>query len=103
MTIWTVILLAGVGSFLLRLSFLALVRGDQVPDLAQRALRLVPAAVLAALVVPAVTPSGDWTRPVAAVVAGAGGLAHAQHAVDAGRGHGRAVARARDHLEGVLP
>jgi branched-subunit amino acid transport protein len=70
MTIWTVILLAGAGSFLLRLSFLALVRGDQVPDLAQRALRLVPAAVLAALVVPAVTPSGDWTRPVAAVVAG---------------------------------
>ena len=69
MTIWTVIALAGVGSFLLRLSFLALVRGDQVPDLAQRALRLVPAAVLAALVVPAVTPSGDWTRPAAAVVA----------------------------------
>ena len=69
MTIWTVILLAGVGSFLLRLSFLALVRGDQVPDLAQRALRLVPAAVLAALVVPAVTPAGDWTRPAAAVVA----------------------------------
>ncbi len=70
MTIWSVILLAGVGSFLLRLSFIALVRGDQVPDLAQRALRLVPAAVLAALVVPAVAPSGDWTRPVAAVVAG---------------------------------
>jgi branched-subunit amino acid transport protein len=69
MTIWTVIVLAGAGSFLLRLSFLALVRGDQVPDLAQRALRLVPAAVLAALVVPAVTPSGDWTRPAAAIVA----------------------------------
>lgn len=70
MTIWTVILLAGVGSFLLRLSFIALVRGDQVPDFAQRALRLVPAAVLAALVVPAVTPSsGDWSRPAAAVAA----------------------------------
>ena len=71
MTIWTVILLAGVGSFLLRLSFLALVRGEQVPDLAQRALRLVPAAVLAALVVPAVTPAGDWARPAAAVAAAA--------------------------------
>jgi branched-subunit amino acid transport protein len=70
MTIWTVILLTGVGSFLLRLSFIAMVRGDQLPDLAQRALRLVPAAVLAALVVPAVTPSsGDWTRPVAAIAA----------------------------------
>ncbi len=76
MTPWSLMLVAGAGTFLLRLSFLALVRGD-VPLLVQRILRLVPAAVLAALVVPAVVPDtgagaadwASWIRPVAAVLA----------------------------------
>ena len=73
---WLFMLAAGVGTFLLRLSFLALVRGD-VPPLMQRILRLVPAAVLAALVLPAVAPASvaaagtpaGWIKPVAALIA----------------------------------
>ena len=73
---WLLIAAAGLGTFLLRLSFLALVHGE-VPPLMQRILRLVPAAVLAAIVLPALapataaevsTPTG-WIRPAAAVVA----------------------------------
>ena len=73
---WLLMLIAGAGTFLLRLSFMGLVRGD-VPPLLQRILRLVPAAVLAALVVPAVVPADaaamstpdGWVRPAAAVLA----------------------------------
>ena len=73
---WLLMAAAGFGTFLLRLSFLALVRGE-VPPLMQRILRLAPAAVLAALVLPALAPVTDaaanspagWTRPAAAVVA----------------------------------
>ena len=69
--IWLVIVLAGAGTYSLRLSFLALV-GRAVPPEAQRALRLVPAAVLAALITPAVLRSGGsldlWNARVAAAV-----------------------------------
>ncbi len=54
-TVWLVVVAAGVGTFLLRLSFIALVgRVESVPPAVEGALRFVPAAVLAALVVPAV-------------------------------------------------
>lgn len=73
-TLWTLAALAGLGTFLLRLSFLALVRGDSLPDGAARALRLVPAAALAALAAPSVFPAaelaaGDPARPLAAAAA----------------------------------
>ncbi|WP_178916433.1 AzlD domain-containing protein [Natronomonas gomsonensis] len=53
-TVWLAIAVAGVGTFLIRFSFLFLFEYlSEVPDGAQRALRFVPAAVLAALVLPA--------------------------------------------------
>jgi branched-subunit amino acid transport protein len=52
-TLWLVILAAGVGTFLIRLSFIGLFGLlDDVPEGVERALRFVPAAVLAALVAP---------------------------------------------------
>lgn len=51
-TLWLVILAAGVGTFAIRLSFIALFGRFDVPDGVERALRFVPAAVLAALVAP---------------------------------------------------
>ncbi|WP_135826398.1 AzlD domain-containing protein [Halorussus ruber] len=52
-TLWLIILAGGVGTYALRLSFVALFgRLDDVPESAERALRFVPAAVLSALVVP---------------------------------------------------
>lgn len=54
-TIWLIFLLAGAGTFLLRLSFILLLgRLDEVPRTLQGILRFVPAAVLAAIVVPAI-------------------------------------------------
>lgn len=73
---WLVVLAIGVGTFLLRFSFLYLFeRLGGVPDRVERALRFVPAAVLSALVLPAVlAPDGAPTvagnlRLVAAAVA----------------------------------
>ncbi len=52
-TLWAVIVAAGVGTFLIRVSFLLVFeRVETVPPRVQRALRYVPAAVLAALVLP---------------------------------------------------
>lgn len=56
--LWGLIVAIGVATFLLRVSFIALLSGRQVPLLVTRALRFVPAAVLAALVLPAVTYRG---------------------------------------------
>ena len=54
-TVWLAIVLGGVGTYCLRASFLFLFeRVGDVPPRLERALRYVPAAVLAALVVPAI-------------------------------------------------
>jgi branched-subunit amino acid transport protein len=51
--LWLIIIAAGIGTFALRASFVALWgRLDDVPPEVEQALRLVPAAVLSALVVP---------------------------------------------------
>ena len=51
--LWLVIFAAGLGTYALRVSFVALFgRLDDVPPNVERALRFVPAAVLSALVVP---------------------------------------------------
>ena len=53
--VWGVIALVGAGTFLIRFSFLFLFEYvAAVPEGVERALRFVPAAVLAALVAPAV-------------------------------------------------
>lgn len=75
--VWLAVAVIGVGTFLVRFSFLFLFEYlSEVPEGVQRTLRFVPAAVLAALVVPAVvvvdgTPavSVDNHQLVAAVAA----------------------------------
>ncbi|HUR75853.1 MAG TPA: AzlD domain-containing protein [Sporichthya sp.] len=59
--IWTAIVLAGIGTFTMRASFLALAHKlRDVPPWAERVLRQIPPAALAALVVPAlVRPHGE--------------------------------------------
>lgn len=59
--IWVTILVAGVGTYLLRASFLAFAdRLVDLPPLVERVLRQIPPAVLAALVVPQlVRPEGS--------------------------------------------
>lgn len=61
-TVWTTIILAGAGTYALRASFLAAARRlVDLPPMAERILRQIPPAVLAALVVPAlVRPDGDF-------------------------------------------
>jgi branched-subunit amino acid transport protein len=52
--VWLAIVVAGIGTFLIRFSFIFLFEYlSEVPDGVERALRFVPAAVLAALVLPA--------------------------------------------------
>ncbi len=51
--LWLIILAAGVGTYAIRLSFIAFFgRLEDVPERVEQALRFVPAAVLSALVVP---------------------------------------------------
>lgn len=57
--LWLLIVLIGLGTFALRLSFIHLWGRVQLPEIVHRALRFIPAAVLAALVVPAIVrPEG---------------------------------------------
>ncbi len=57
--VWAVFVVAGAGTYAMRLSFLALLgRTARVPEAVRRALALVPPAVLAALVAPALARSG---------------------------------------------
>lgn len=56
--IWMMVGAVAVGTWLLRLSFIALLgRVEQVPPQVSRILRLIPAAVLAAITAPALTHS----------------------------------------------
>ena len=57
--LWGLFVLIGLGTFLQRLSFIFLTGKIRMPGWLQRALRFVPASVLAALVFPALThPTG---------------------------------------------
>ncbi len=73
--IWTAIVLAGIGTFAMRASFLVFAhRLADVPPSMQRLLRQIPPAALAAIVIPALLrPEGDldlWQpRFLAGVVA----------------------------------
>ncbi len=62
MSPWLLVLLTGVGTYLLRLSAIALVSdGRQIPPRMEQALRLVAPAVLAALVANSLLlQGGDW-------------------------------------------
>ena len=52
MTLWLVIILAGILTYAQRLSLIALWERLQLPPLLERSLRFVPVAVLVALIVP---------------------------------------------------
>lgn len=72
-TVWTAIVFSAIGTFALRASFLAAARRlVDLPPMADRILRQIPPAVLAALVVPAlIRPGGDldlWQPRLAAGV-----------------------------------
>jgi branched-subunit amino acid transport protein len=76
--VWGVIVVIGVLTFAIRLSFIALFGYlDEIPGLFERALRYVPAAVFAALVLPAVVVVQPGTGSVATDKLVAGGLAAA--------------------------
>ncbi len=68
MSLWLLILLAGLVTFAIRLSFIFLLDRITVPPWFQRALRYVPAAVLSAIILPAAATRGSaldvsWRNP----------------------------------------
>jgi branched-subunit amino acid transport protein len=66
-TLWGLIVVIGVATYLIRLSFIGLFGYlDEVPPALERALRYVPAAVLAALVLPSFITLGPDATGVAA-------------------------------------
>lgn len=71
---WAVMVAIGIGTWLMRLSFLALLtRVESIPEPVLRVLRLVPAATFAAIVLPALTHStGAFDLATARFVAGIG-------------------------------
>ena len=89
-----VIVLVGAINFLARLSFIEFFATRAMPPLLARALRFVPPAMLAALVVPMVlspslagTVAGDQPAHARGDRGGCRRVLHAQHAQDARRRH----------------
>ena len=71
--IWVVIIALGIGTFLIRFSFLGIVGNRQMPDWVLRHLRYTPVAVLPGLVAPLVLwPEATGGSPDAARLAAAG-------------------------------
>jgi len=75
--LWGLLIGAGLGTWVLRGTFILSAGIWSVPWWLGRALRYVPAAVLAALVTPAIlgadtmfTPAWSWHQPVAGLMAG---------------------------------
>lgn len=73
---WPVVLLLGLGTFLIRYSFILIMDKIALPEAVHRMLRFIPASVLTALVVPAVvlhkngvTSFAGWERVIAALLA----------------------------------
>jgi branched-subunit amino acid transport protein len=77
--LWTVILVLGLVTYLIRFSFLGLFAGREPPEAVRRALAYVPSAVLPALAAPmvALDPAGGpaapslWLAALAALALGA--------------------------------
>jgi branched-subunit amino acid transport protein len=68
MSIWLVMLIAGLLTYATRLSFILLLERIQVPEWFRRGLRFVPVAVLSAIILPELTsPNGSlfisWRNP----------------------------------------
>ena len=76
MNIWLVMLMGGILTFGMRMSFIYLFGRFEIPDMVKRALRFVPPAVLSAIIAPALflpnnTLDLSWSnyRLIAGVVA----------------------------------
>lgn len=70
--IWVVIVALGLGTWLLRFSFLGMIGNRPLPALAQKLLRYTPVAVIPGLVAPAVLwPAATGGQPDAARLAAA--------------------------------
>jgi branched-subunit amino acid transport protein len=68
MNIWLVMLIGGLLTFAIRLSFILLLHRIRVPEWFRRGLRFVPVAVLSAIILPELTrPDGtlflSWRNP----------------------------------------
>lgn len=71
-TLWTVIVVLGIGTYLIRFSFLGLLGNRALPGWLLRALRYTPMAVLPGLVAPAVlwpTATGGQPDPARLIAA----------------------------------
>ncbi|MFT6774237.1 MAG: branched-subunit amino acid transport protein [Paracoccaceae bacterium] len=71
-TLWATIITLGIGTFLIRFSFLGLVGARQLPPMMMRLLRYVPVTVIPALVTPMVVwprATGGETDPVRLIAA----------------------------------
>jgi branched-subunit amino acid transport protein len=76
MTMWAVVILAGIATFAMRFFFIALFKKIAVPPTLERGLRYVAPAVLAAITLPAIIAPGHVWDPVnpflpAAIIGGA--------------------------------
>ena len=72
LTLWLVILSLGVGTFLIRFSFLGMVGDRELPPLMLKMLRYVPVTVIPALVTPMVVwpkATGGETDPMRLIAA----------------------------------
>jgi branched-subunit amino acid transport protein len=66
LTLWFVIVAMGALTYAMRVSVIAFLGGGALPDIVRRALRFVPPAVLAAIVLPELLlPGGAITAPLA--------------------------------------
>ncbi len=68
MSIWLVMILGGLVTYAIRLSFIFLLDRLRVPDWFQRSLRFVPAAVLSAIILPELVTRNNalvlsWRNP----------------------------------------
>jgi branched-subunit amino acid transport protein len=52
LNLWLILILGGLGTYLLRLSFILIFQHFKMPDFMERILRLVPPAVFSAIVLP---------------------------------------------------
>ena len=68
--IWAIIAIMGIGTYLIRFSFLGLIGGRKMPDWVLRHLRYTPVAILPGLVAPLVMwPDGGDPDPIWLVAA----------------------------------
>jgi branched-subunit amino acid transport protein len=66
MSLWMVMILGGLATFLTRASFILLVGQREIPSLLRRALRYIPPAVLTALILPELLlPAGELNLSLA--------------------------------------